>query len=247
MTTSSRRPPRWSKKTDQLVLHVAARYRPGLQSELARWIEDSPRFQAFMGTNQDKVRKKLNTAEDEEGRLDVRAELLVAQLVAADRRFELAFEAYGARQRGPDLTVTFRANQRFNLEVTRLRTTDDAGTGSVARLANVITGKLRQLPADLPNALVMAASGLSLDEDSLVAALRLLKTHTDAKDDAFFARRGLKDARTFHAQFLHLSGLFVLDEASASARAVFSPNREARHPLSKEAVTALMQCLTPPV
>jgi hypothetical protein len=100
------------------------------------------------------------------------------------------------------------------------------------------------LPGDIPNGLVIAARGLPLNEDSLIAAVRLLKTHTDHKDDSFFARRGLKDARDFYAQYLHLSGIFVLDEATAPARAVFSPNREARHPLSKEAVTVLMQRLT---
>jgi hypothetical protein len=251
MTTSLRRPPRWSKKTDQLVRHVAFRCRPGLQFELGHWIESSPRFAAFITTNQDKVRKKLTTSDDEEHRLDVRAELLVAHLIVADRRFELAFEAYGARRVGPDLTVTFRANQRFNLEVTRLRTTGDAEApaasdpaSGVARLTNVITGKLRQLPGDVPNALLVAARGLALDEDNLVAATRLLKMHTDRKDDAFFARRGLKDARDFYAHYLHLSGIFVLDEATTPAGAIFSPNREARHSLSKEAVSGLLQCLT---
>ena len=86
----------------------------------------------------------FTTAHDEDSRLDVRSELLVASLILADRRFELSFEAYGARRLGPDLTVTFRANQRFNLEVTRLRTTGDAGDD---KLANVISGKLRQLPS----------------------------------------------------------------------------------------------------
>jgi len=107
-----------------------------------------------------------------------------------------------------------------------------------------MTGKLRQLPGDIPNALVIAARGLALTEDSLVAATRWLKLHTDSKDDVFFARRGLKDARSFYAQYLHLGGIIVLDEATAPASAIFSPNREARHPLSKEAVSALMQCLT---
>jgi hypothetical protein len=243
-----RPPTRWSKKTDQLVRHVALRTRPGLQSELAHWIEHSPRFRAFVTSNQEKVRKKFTTSDDEEHRLDVRAELLVAYLILADRRFELAFEAYGARRLGPDLTVTFRANQRFNLEVTRLRTTSDGATGDSGdtRLANVITGKLRQLPGQSPNALVIAARGLALDEASLVRAARLLKMHTDAKDDSFFARRGLSDARDFYAQYLHLGGIFLLDEATTTpARAIFWPNREARHPLSKEAVAGLMLCLTP--
>src|SRR5436190_20743770 len=55
MPTSLRRGSRWSKKTDQLVQHVAQRCGPGFQSELARWLEDSPRFRAFITTNQDKV------------------------------------------------------------------------------------------------------------------------------------------------------------------------------------------------
>jgi hypothetical protein len=219
---------------------VALRCRPALQSELGHWIESNPRFAAFIATHQDKVRKKLNTAEDAEHRQDVRAELLVAHLIVADRRFELSFEAYGARQLGPDLTVTFRANQRFNLEVTRLRTTQEADE---ARLANVITGKLRQLPGDLPNALVIAAHGLALDEESLSGATRLLKTHTDRRDDVFFARRGFKDARDFYAQYLRLSGILLVDESTTPVRVVYAPNREARHPLSREAVAALMQCL----
>ena len=236
--------PRWSKKTDQLVHHVALRCRPGFQSELARWLEDSPRFRAFITTNQDKVRKKLTTPDDEEHRLDVRAELLVAYLILADRRFELLFEAYGARRLGPDLTVRFRTNQRFNLEVTRLRTLADSSVPGAERLANVVAGKLRQLPGDVPNALLLAAGGLHLTEDSLAAAVRLLKAHTDTKDDAFFARRGFKDARDFYAQYLHLGGVVALDEASSPASVVFLANREARQPLPKEALTALMQCLT---
>src|SRR5438874_4941154 len=148
MPTSMRRIPRWSKKTDQLVQHVAQRCRPGFQSELARWLEGSPRFRAFITTNQDKVRKKLTTPDDEEHRLDVRAELLVAYLILSDRRFEVAFEAYGARRLGPDLTVSFRTNQRFNLEVTRLRTLTDSNAAAAERSANVIAGKLRQLPGD---------------------------------------------------------------------------------------------------
>jgi hypothetical protein len=255
MTSSLRRPPRWSKKTDHLVQHVAATCRPSFQSELGRWIESSPRFSSFITSNQDKVRKKLHTSHDEDSRLDVRAELLIAYLIVADRRFELAFEAYGARRLGPDLTVIFRTNQRFNLEVTRLRATEQPGDASsdpalpdpgpgVARLANVLVGKLRQLPGDIPNALVLATRGLPLTEDTVIAAVRLLKMHSDRKDDTFFARRGLKDARDFYAHYLYLGGIFVLDEATAPPRALFSPNREARQPLSKEAVTALTQCLT---
>jgi hypothetical protein len=269
MATPLRRPPRWSKKTDELVRHVAVRCRPGLQSELGHWLENCSRFRAFITAHQDKVRKKLGF-DDEESRLDVRSELLVAYSILADRRFELSFEAYGANRLGPDLTVTYRSNQRFNLEVTRLRAIGDHGSASgglvsgvaprldessgpangepgpgVARLANLITGKLRQLPGDVPNALVITTRGLPLSEESLAAAARLLKMHSDRKDDSFFARRGLRNARDFYAQYLHLSGIFVLDEATAPPYAIFAPNRDARHPLPGDAIAALTACLTP--
>jgi hypothetical protein len=242
--------PRWSKRTDELVRQVALRCRPGLQSELGHWLENRPRFRAFITANQDKVRKKLTTASDEESRLDVRSELHVAYLILADRRFELSFEAYGARRLGPDLTVTFRANQRFNLEVTRLRAVVDARPAgeepgpAIARLANVITGKLRQLPGDVPNALVISTQGLALSEAHVAAAARLLKMYSNQQDDLFFARRGFFRARDFSAHYRGLSGVFVLDEVTGPPGVVFTANREARHPLPKEAVAGLTVCLT---
>ena len=222
---------RWSKRTDELVHYVARQCATGLQSELGHWIENSPRFAAFVAANQDKIRKKLSNADGAEGRLDVRAELRVAHMLLADRRFEVAFEAYGAGRPGPDLSITYRANQRFNLEVTRLRSAPD-----VTRLANVIVAKVRQLPAELPNALVVAGHDLAITETLVNEAARAIKVHTDTRDDDFFERRGLSDAATFHARYLRLSGLLVLDEASEP---VFWTNREAKHPLPLEVVARL--------
>jgi hypothetical protein len=230
--------PRWSKKTDELVRYVAANCRPGLQSELGRWLEDGSRFRAFVAADQDKIRKKLVTT-DEETRQDVRAELLVAQLLLRDRRFAVAFETYGAQRLGPDYTVSYRTNLRFNLEVTRLR----APEATPDKMANVIAGKLRQLPVDLPNALVIVTRDIALDRDSLASALRLLKVASDRKDDAFFVHDGLKDARDFSKRYVRLGGVFVVNEAGPPPRAIFSANREARRPLPAEAVAGLTACL----
>lgn len=249
-SASSQQPARWSKKTDDLLRHVAPRCPPTLQSELGNWLEDSSRFRAFIASNQDKVRKKLSRP-DAESRLDVRSELLIAYLLLADRRFELAFEAYGAQRLGPDLTVTYRANQRFNLEVTRLRATVESGTAGsgppepgVVKLANVITAKLRQLPGDVPNVLVITTRRLALDEARLAAAARLLKQHNDQNDHAFFARRGLQDARDFYARYVRLSDVVALDESSEPLRVSLSSNREARHPLPTAVLARLAACLT---
>jgi hypothetical protein len=219
-------PPRWSKKTDALVRYVAQRCRPGLQSELGRWLEGSPRFRDFVALNQDKVRKKLNAQDDEDTRLDVRAELLVAYALLADRRFEVAFEASGSGQRGPDLSITFRANTHFNIEITRPRLAA-AGDAPEPRLASVIHGKLRQLPAGVPNTLLIAAPGLAPTDDTLPAATRPLRQRPDAR-------------------WPRLSGIWLLDEQPDPRRAVYWPNPEAAHPLPREALAAANACLTGP-
>ena len=89
--------------------------------EIAGWLAGSARFRGFAEAHRDKIRKKLRVATDIEGRRDVRAELAAAHLLLADRRIELAFEAYGSGRAGPDFTVMFRGERSFNLEVTRLR------------------------------------------------------------------------------------------------------------------------------
>ncbi|HEY6571051.1 MAG TPA: hypothetical protein VIZ22_12215, partial [Candidatus Limnocylindrales bacterium] len=92
-----------------------------IEDELLLWLGGSPRFRVFVEANRDKIRKKLRTAGDPDALRDVRAELFAARLLLAERRVELAFEAYGTRRPGPDFTVTFRGTRTFNLEVTRLR------------------------------------------------------------------------------------------------------------------------------
>src|SRR5438270_915836 len=196
----------WSKRTDELVGYVASGCRPSLQIELRNWIDANSRFADFVAANRDKIRKKLRSASTEDGRLDVRAELLVASRVLADRRFEVGFEMYGSRQAAPDLSVTYRSNQRFNLEVTRLRSATEADP---RRLASVIAAKARQLPAETPNALAIVASTCSVSEDDLSAAIKLVKQSADAGNDAF----GLRDAREFYGHYLRLGAvLFVVDD-----------------------------------
>jgi hypothetical protein len=226
------RPTRWSKKakkakkakqTDELVRTVAGRCRPRLQSELGHWMEDNSRFQSFVVAHQDKIRKKLS-ADDEEARQDVRAELLVAERLLMDRRFEVTFEAYGAKRLGPDLSVAYRRNDRFNLEVTRVRTAEGL---DIVKLTQVMAGKLRQMPVETANALIIVGRELGLTADSLPTAARLLRSQM---------------AGEIAAQYPRLGGVLVLDEASQPMAAEFWASREARHALTPQAVTALTAC-----
>ena len=230
-----------------------ARAARALEPELRDWLAASPRFRSLVEANQDKLRKKLRTAGDAEAALDVRAELVTMYLLCAERRFDLALEAYGSGVRGPDLTITFRATQRINLEVTRLR----APLANQDRLARVVLQKLRQLRPSVPNALLVVAAAPSplsgsagSDDDAgaatagacVVGAIRLLKTHAERKDDPFLARYGLTGVQEFFPLFLRLSGVYAL----AGPHGALWINKEGRHPLPPAAASGLLARLSVP-
>ena len=210
-----------------------------LALELLGWLAASPRFRAFAEANRDKIWKKLRRATDAEALCDVRAELRAAHLLLADRRIELAFEAYGSGKAGPDFTITFRGRQRFNLEVTRLRRVPDA-TGFVWPLL----AKLRQLPPSAPNALLVAIDASAAEALDVAAAIRALRSRADAKDESFFADRGFTGTRGFYERYLRLNAVLVWCEgATGDARSARWTNRSARIAMPERAARVCLQCL----
>ncbi|MFL5678637.1 MAG: hypothetical protein ACJ77X_13510 [Chloroflexota bacterium] len=207
--------------------------------ELIGWLAGSARFRTFAETYRDKIHKKLRNATDSDTARDVRAELQVARLLLADRRFEVSFEAYGSGKVGPDLTVSFRSTRTFDVEVTRLRRVPDAvGTG------NAVMAKLRQLTPSTPNVLL-----LSIDADTAAgvdvgAAARALRARADAKDEAFFTARGFDGSRGFYDRFLRLSAVLIwCERATGEARASLWGNRSARIALPDQVARACLACL----
>ena len=242
-----------TKAQDELLRHVLGNRTGPLADELTAWLSSSRPFEAFAGAHRDKIRKKLRTAIDETGVADVRAELLVAYRLANERRFDVAFETYGSGNRGPDLTVTFRSNQPFNVEVTRLRVDRLAGSDdstAASRLSGVLLTKLRQLPAGVPN-VVALVWGDSLDAPApittadVAAAAKLLKSHADRREEAIFTRRGYESARHFYTHYVRLSAAAIVHDttvAPSDCRPLWT-NPEARCPLPREAALALGRCL----
>ncbi len=185
---------------ERLLDHLlAGRDDSALTTELEGWLTDSPRFRAFADAHRDKIRKKLRTAGDPESLRDVRAELRTAQLLLADRRFELAFEAHGSGRAGPDFTVTYRAARAFDLEVTRQR-----GDPAATTHAGPLLAKLRQLQPSVANVLLIGVNGDRADALDLAGGIRRLRAAADAKEEAFFQRRGFEGTRDFYYRFLRL-------------------------------------------
>jgi hypothetical protein len=207
--------------------------------EIAGWLAASAHFRAFAEAHRDKIRKKLRIATEIEGRRDVRAELGAAHLLLADRRIELAFEAYGSGRAGPDFTVAFRGERRFNLEVTRLRRAPGQAT-----LGGPLLPKLRQLPPSVPNALLIAIEGDRADALDIPAATRALQARADAKEDAFFIARGFDGTRAFNQRYRRLGAVLTWCEgAPAGARATLWLNPAARIALPGRAIRACLLAL----
>ncbi|MGH2356949.1 MAG: hypothetical protein ACRDGJ_02920 [Candidatus Limnocylindria bacterium] len=198
----------------------------------------SRRFRGFVETYHDKIRKKLRGAADGEARRDVRAELQVAHLLLADRRIELAFEAYGSGKGGPDFSVTL-GQQRFNLEVTRLR-----GAPSPAAFGGTLLPKLLQLPPSVPNVVVVTIAAAKADARDVDSAVRSLRAQADRKDEAFFTARGFLGTRGFYDRFLRLGAVLAWSEGAVGhARAAAWTNPSARIALPEKALRACVACL----
>ena len=210
-----------------------------MAEELGAWLAGSPRFRAFAEAHRDKIRKKLRGAADAEARRDVRAELRTAHLLLADRRIDLAFEAYRSGKAGPDFTASFRGGRSFNLEVTRVRRAPDS-----ASLGGPLLAKLRQLPPSVPNALLIATDADDAAAFDVDAATHALRSRADRKDEAFFVTRGFDGTRGFYERYLRLGAVFVwCERAAGDARAALWVNRSARIALPERAAQACLLCL----
>jgi hypothetical protein len=208
-------------------------------AELERWLRLSRRFRAFADAHRQKIRKKLRTAQDPEAQSDVRAELLAAYLLLADRRIELAFEASGSTTGGPDFTVTYRATATFNIEVTRFR------GGSASRTQGApILAKLRQLPPSIANVLLIAMEHDPADPYDVAAVVRALRARSEARDEALFAAHGLAGSRAVQDRLRRLSAVILWSEGAAVAeRAILWSNPSARIALSEQAARACVASL----
>jgi hypothetical protein len=222
-----------TRQAPTAVERLADELAPGggpLRDEIAGWLTSSRRFRSFADAHREKIRKKLRGATDPDARRDVRAELRVAYLLLADRRIELAFEAYGSARGGPDFSVTFRDARSLNLEVTRPRG---------AALAGPLLTKLHQLPPSRPNAVIFAMNVHPVAAD-VAATVRELRTRADARDDAYFTARGFEGARAFHQRLMRLGGIIAWCDGSGTD---LWANRAARIPLPDAASRAIVVCL----
>jgi hypothetical protein len=222
-----------------LVEHLSdAAALPGPLADLEGWLAGSSRLRAFVDSNRDKIRKKVRLATTDDARLDLWAELRLATRLLADRRIELAFEAYGSGNRGPDFTATYRAGRELNVEVTRRHGSAAGG------LERTILAKLRQLPPSRANVLVVAVDPIAGEPPDPAPVVRELQVRAERRDDDWFAAHGLADAATFHQGVLRLSAVLTWSEPPGGRSGARSwTNAGARIGLEPAALRAIESAL----
>jgi hypothetical protein len=194
----------------------------------------TPVLREFTTAHASKIRKKARLATTAELQRDLLCELAVAAALANDRRSPLSYEPLAAAgRRGPDFLLRHKGHTDVYVEVSRLRPAQSVERAPGERLAGVLCGKFGQLAAGAANLLVLVSDDGIFDEATVASAVQGLRQRADARDDAFFAYRGLAGVRAFHQCLPRLSAILIA--APAAADVLFVP-MSARRPLPADLV-----------
>lgn len=211
-------------KSADLIAYLFEGQPHPLFAELLQWMETSPRFTAFVDTYRDKIRKKLRITRDPESILDLRSELDTARGLLGDRRLDIQYEPYAsAKRRGPDFAVTYRTNQKFNVEVARMRMPTEE------RFLRLLLYKLGQMQPGMPNLLVIHIENEPTRSLNLDTLMQNIKLQVEKKDPVFYELSRYTSPAAFYKDFLHLSAILIW-----AAETQTWVNKQARPPLAAE-------------
>lgn len=212
------------------------RYYP-LTRPFESWVKDSRRFRTFAETYRGKIRKKIRVAQDAEQIASLRLELEVARWLVEDQRCAVEYEKLATNGgRSPDFTVAFRTNTHFNVEATRIRTTEaDHAEGALQpKIISTIFDKVGQMQSGMVNLLVIGCD-LPIPEADLLTATKALRLAAESKQESFFTARGFQSAADFLKQFQRLGAILIWNDR------LLWQNNLARHPLPKEIASFLQK------
>lgn len=234
MTSESSKPV-LTKSQSELVAYLFEGRHSAIAAPLTAWIVASPRYASFVEKYKDKIRKKLRATREASAAADLLYELQIPYWLLQEQRFEVAYEPYLAgKRRGPDYSVTFRANFTFNVEVTHVRNPHRSPAASPAgeavidfRLVDVLCSKLRQMLASMANLLFVVPAPAALEALDLPAHVAWIKDKAERGDPAFYARHRFLNTSDFFKHYERLSGLVLYSPAGERPASIWS-NPQAR-------------------
>ncbi len=246
-----------------------------LAKPFAQWVTTSKPFTAFAQSYQSKIRKKVKMSRDEEETYNLYCELRTAYLLLQEPKFAVAYEPYTKEQgRSADFAVTFRTHTEFNVEVTRLRRSqqeqqltprEDATCErgieeqenfirhiQSRRLVDVVCDKFEQLSAGTPNILWIWSESRVMHELDIGQMMLGLKQRVEQRDDALFSRYHFSKPADFIRFYQRLSAILVqsLHEQGSNRsplgwqNSLWWQNNDARHPLPSKVSNLLRSLIT---
>lgn len=222
-----------------------------LSPALLQWMDLSSRFTLFVETYRDKIRKKIRLNPQPESVLDLRGELEVAYCLLTDRRLAVAYEPYASeKRRGPDFTVTYRANLVFNIEVGRIHVEDGLVGGratghpidhlrAAERILRIVLDKLGQMQPGMANLLVIHTREELLQSIELGRLMQGLKARVEMKDPAFYDQSAYTGPADFYKDFNRLNGILLW-----AAEAQVWVNKQARSDLDEKVLRLVSSLLS---
>lgn len=223
-----------------------------LAGPVGTWLESSRRFNVFVTTFRDKIRKKLRVTQDKETLYDLQLELETAYLLLQERSLSLAYEPGQSRQiRSPDFAVNFTTSLTFMVEVTRLRAVRLSERSLPVplegeRLADAICSKLGQLRPGLGNVLIVGVDSLSLTQSDLKSMMRQLQQRAERNDSTLLQRYRFRERTDFFNQYQRLSEVIVRgSQLHASEPMAVWVNPQGKYPLPGRVRTVLYRSHRP--
>jgi hypothetical protein len=227
----------------ELLLDLFGGLSHPLASRCAAELAGSARFGIFLERYRGKIGRKARSLERPESWPDLWLELWTAARLLADRRFEVAYESFGAQKvRGPDLTLTFRTHTICHIEIKHVRT-----ELSSAKWAEIVCTKLGQLPTGATSVLLVGTDPEIAESCPAETALRELGRRAQQGEDGIFVRYGLAGARDFSRQIPRLGGVLHVAnwDLTTPARLFLWQNPTSRHRLPPDLARALLAGLSP--
>jgi hypothetical protein len=230
--------------TDHLLAYLFDGQPHLLFQSMEMWLDSSRRFVTFVHTYQNKIRKKIRTAQDQSSRLDLHLELETAYLLLQERFLSVVYEPeMSKRIRAPDFAVTYTTSLTFMLEVTRVQA--DPKKAVDARLVDTIVNKLGQLLPQQSNILLVGVETVDLTRSDIQAAMLSIQQRAEQNDSTLLQRYGFRDRSDFFRQYHRLSEILIRGPQIEVTKSIGKwINPQAKHPLPTKVRTALYRSHT---
>jgi hypothetical protein len=222
-----------SKRAEELVQLICGSPDHPLTGVLRQWCLSSRPLLDFMETHASKIRRKIRLARSGDEQSDLLAELMVGQLLARDRRFQVQYEPQPlTTARGPDFGAVFKGHIQLYVEVTRIQPPQQQ-VKVVSKLARVLCDKVAQGVPGAMNVLAVVLPAELQSATLVQSAVQMLQAPVQGPDAPVIGPADRLTLTTYRRLQGRLSGVLLCSftpEGDVVAATLWA-NPQAKRPL----------------